>query len=176
MINVVKRILSHSAVNPERVLLDWVSAAEAVRFADVVTTFTAKIRELGPLSADAQQNAEAQQLKLEAALNASNGEKLRWVAAKQTEFMKDGNRYGEVFTAHETGRFLDGVIIEEMIIQQILLLLQREALSVMDIAKKLAVAPQTIFTYMMSLARKKMVEIAQIRDRDPLYTLSKQAA
>jgi F420-non-reducing hydrogenase iron-sulfur subunit len=176
MINVVKRILRHSAVNPERVLLEWVSAAEAVRFAEVVTSFTGKIRELGPLSADAQQDPQAQQLTLHAARNATNSEKLRWVGAKQTEFMKDGNRYGEVFTAHEIGRFLDGVIIEEMIIQQILLLLQQEALSVVDIAKKLAVTPQTIFTYMVSLARKKMVEVVNIRDRDPIYTLSKQAA
>jgi hypothetical protein len=176
MINVVKRILRHSAVNPERVLLEWVSAAEAVRFAEVVTSFTRAIRELGPLSADAQQDTDAQQLKLHAALNASNSEKLRWVAAKQTEFMKDGNRYGEVFTAHETGRFLDGVIIEEMIIQQILLLLQQEDMSVVDIANKLAVTPQTLFTYIVSLGRKKMIGVAQIRGRDPLYTLSKQAA
>jgi len=176
MINVVKRILRHSAVNPERVLLEWVSAAEAVRFAEVVTSFTGTIRELGPLSADAQQDSGGQQLKLKAALNASNSEKLRWVAAKQTEFMKDGNRYGEVFTAHETGRFLDGVIIEEMIIQQILLLLQKQALSVSDIAGKIAVAPQMIFMFIMSLARKKMVEVAHVRGRDPIYQLSKQPA
>ncbi len=176
MMNVVKRILRHSSVNPERVLLEWVSAAEAVRFADVVTSFTGKITGLGPLSADAPQDGPAQQLKLQAALNASNSEKLRWVAAKQTEFMKDGNRYGEVFTAHETGRFLDGVIVEEMIIQQMLLLLQQEAQSVMDIAGKLGEAPRTIVSYMASLARKKMVEVAHVRDRDPVYTLSKQAA
>jgi F420-non-reducing hydrogenase iron-sulfur subunit len=176
MINVVKRILRHSAVNSERVLLEWVSAAEAVRFAEVVTSFTGKIRELGPLSADAPQDTGAQQLKLHAALNASNSEKLRWVAAKQTEFTRDGNRYGEVFTAHETGRFLDGVIIEEMIIQQILLLLQQEDMSVIDIAKKLNMTPQAIFTYIVSLGRKKMVGVAHIRDRDPLYTVNKQAA
>ncbi len=176
MISVMKRVLGHIDVNPERVLLEWVSAAEAVRFADVVTTFTNRVRELGPLSADAKQGTETLQRKLAAARNAAVSEKLRWVAAKQTEFMKDGNKYGEVFTAHETGRFLDGVIIEEIIIQQILLLLQQEALSVTEIAKKLLETPQKIFTYMLSLKRKKLVEIAQIKDREPLYTLCKQAA
>jgi hypothetical protein len=176
MINVMKRVLGHIDVNPERVLLEWVSAAEAVRFADVVTTFTNRVRELGPLSADAKQNTDTLQRKLAAARNAAVSEKLRWVAAKQTEFMKDGNKYGEVFTEHETGRFLDGVIIEEIIIQQILLLLQKEALSVTEIAKKLLETPQTIFTYMLSLKRKKLVEVAQIKDREPLYTLCKQAA
>lgn len=176
MINVVKRILRHIAVNPERVLLEWVSAAEAVRFADVVTRFTAKIRELGPVGSDAKQGADDLRLKLEAAKNAAEGEKLRWVAAKQTEFMKDGNKYGEVFTAHETGRFLDGVIIEEIIIQQILLLLKQDALSVTAIAQKLLESPQKIFTYLLSLKRKKLVEVEQIKDREPLYTLCKQEA
>lgn len=172
MINVVKRILRHIAVNHERVLLEWVSAAEAVRFADVVTRFTGSIRELGPLLAEGSDDLR---FKLEAAKNASVCEKLRWVAAKQTEFMKDGNKYGEVFTAHETGRFLDGVIIEEIIIQQILLLLQRDSLSVSEIAKRLLEAPQKIVTYMLSLKRKKMVEVARIHDREPVYTLCKQA-
>ena len=176
MINVVKRTLGHIQVDPERVLLEWVSAAEAVRFADVVTNFTNKIKELGPLSADAKQGAAGLSLKLEAAKNAALSEKLRWVAAKQTEFMKDGNKYGEVFTAHETGRFLDGVIVEEIIIQQILLLLKQDALSVTQIAQKLLETPQKIFTYMLSLKRKKLVEVAQIKDREPLYTLCKQAA
>ena len=174
MINAVKRILRHCAVNPERVLLAWVSAAEAVRFAEVVTGFTGTIKGLGPLSADARQTPENFALKLEAAKNASSGEKLRWVAAKQTEFMKDGNKYGEVFTDHETGRFLDGVIIEELLIQQILLLLKKESLSVRDIAGKLFETPHRIFTYMLSLRRKKLVEVEQIKDREPLYKLCAQ--
>jgi hypothetical protein len=174
--NMVKRVLRHIGINTERLLLEWVSAAEGVRFAEVVTRLTEKLKQLGPLVTDANNGQEDLQLKLRAARNAVAGEKLRWVAAKQTEFMKDGNKYGEVFTAHETGRFLDGVIIEEIIIQQILLLLHQDALSVTEIAKKLLETPQTIFTYMLSLKRKKLVEVAQIQDREPRYTLCKQAA
>jgi len=36
-------------ISPERVLLDWVSASEANRFAQVVEEFTGWIRSLGPL-------------------------------------------------------------------------------------------------------------------------------
>jgi F420-non-reducing hydrogenase iron-sulfur subunit len=41
--------LSYAGIHPERVRLDWVSASEARRFADVVQEFTDQIRALGPL-------------------------------------------------------------------------------------------------------------------------------
>ena len=96
MINVVKRILTHLEINTDRVLLEWVSAAEGPRFAEVVTGIVNKVKELGPLGNDAKNGIEDLTFKLEAAKAAASGEKLRWVAAKQTEFMRDGNRYGEV--------------------------------------------------------------------------------
>ncbi len=42
------RLLSYIGIDRERVLVDWVSAAEGVRFAEVATTFTAQVKELGP--------------------------------------------------------------------------------------------------------------------------------
>ena len=45
--NVVTRVLKHLEINPERLLLEWVSAAEGLRFAEVVTNFTNQIKEKG---------------------------------------------------------------------------------------------------------------------------------
>jgi F420-non-reducing hydrogenase iron-sulfur subunit len=42
-------LLNYVGISPERVLLDWVSASEARRFADVVEGFTKRVRALGPL-------------------------------------------------------------------------------------------------------------------------------
>jgi len=42
------RLLKTVGIEPERVRLDWVSASEGVRFAQVVTEFTDAIRKLGP--------------------------------------------------------------------------------------------------------------------------------
>jgi coenzyme F420-reducing hydrogenase delta subunit len=41
--------LGYVGISPDRVLLDWVSASEANRFAQVVEEFTQWIRRLGPL-------------------------------------------------------------------------------------------------------------------------------
>jgi F420-non-reducing hydrogenase iron-sulfur subunit len=41
--------LSFVGIDPNRLLLDWVSASEAGRFAELVQEFTEWIRQLGPL-------------------------------------------------------------------------------------------------------------------------------
>jgi coenzyme F420-reducing hydrogenase delta subunit len=41
-------VLEDLGINPERFAIEWVSSAEAPRFAELVTKFTEKIRELGP--------------------------------------------------------------------------------------------------------------------------------
>ncbi len=43
-----KQLLTTLGLEPERVRLSWISASEGPRFAQVVTEFTEKIRELGP--------------------------------------------------------------------------------------------------------------------------------
>jgi F420-non-reducing hydrogenase iron-sulfur subunit len=41
-------VLEDLGIDPERFAIEWVSSAEAPRFAELVTKFTEKIRELGP--------------------------------------------------------------------------------------------------------------------------------
>jgi F420-non-reducing hydrogenase iron-sulfur subunit len=45
---VIKLLLEDVGINPERAALEWVSGAEAPQFAQKVTSFTQKIKELGP--------------------------------------------------------------------------------------------------------------------------------
>jgi F420-non-reducing hydrogenase iron-sulfur subunit len=41
-------VIEDLGIDPQRFAIEWVSSAEASRFADVVTEFTEKIRTLGP--------------------------------------------------------------------------------------------------------------------------------
>jgi len=45
----LKRLLKSFGVHPKRLRLEWVSASEGDRFAEVVNEFTEEIRQLGPL-------------------------------------------------------------------------------------------------------------------------------
>jgi F420-non-reducing hydrogenase iron-sulfur subunit len=44
----IQLVLEDLGIDPERFAIEWVSSAEAPRFAELVTKFTEKIRELGP--------------------------------------------------------------------------------------------------------------------------------
>lgn len=45
---VIKKIISYLGIDPRRVRLEWVSAAEGQKFAQVITDFVAEIKKLGP--------------------------------------------------------------------------------------------------------------------------------
>jgi F420-non-reducing hydrogenase iron-sulfur subunit len=47
-ISFMQKLLEFSGIDPERLVLKWVSSAEGPRFAQVVTDFVEKIRKLGP--------------------------------------------------------------------------------------------------------------------------------
>jgi len=44
-----KRLLEQFGIEPERLTLEWISAGEGRKFAEVVTRFTKRVRELGPI-------------------------------------------------------------------------------------------------------------------------------
>ena len=46
----LRNLLNYAGINPDRLRLAWVSAAEAPRFVQVTKEFVNTIRELGPLS------------------------------------------------------------------------------------------------------------------------------
>jgi len=49
VMHICKKLLEQIGVNPERLRLEWVSASEGIRFTEVITDFTKKLKELGPL-------------------------------------------------------------------------------------------------------------------------------
>ena len=48
-VELMKRLLLQLGIEPERLRLEWVSASEGARFAQVITDFTNTIKELGSL-------------------------------------------------------------------------------------------------------------------------------
>jgi len=45
---ILEKILGYLGIDPRRMRLEWISAAEGARFAEVVTEFTEEMRRLGP--------------------------------------------------------------------------------------------------------------------------------
>jgi coenzyme F420-reducing hydrogenase delta subunit/Fe-S-cluster-containing hydrogenase component 2 len=65
MMHLCKKLLRYAGVNPDRLRIEWISAAEGVRFAEIMNDFTAQLRELGPVGNGEGPGVDEVQSKLE---------------------------------------------------------------------------------------------------------------
>lgn len=73
----IKKVLTEVGLNPERFDLQWASAAEGPRFVKLITEFTDKMKQLGPLGAAEGLSPEEAQARAEKALAMVSDRKLR---------------------------------------------------------------------------------------------------
>ncbi len=51
-VTLLKKLLPQLGIDPQRLRLEWISATEGKRFAEVVTEFVEELKELGPMRAE----------------------------------------------------------------------------------------------------------------------------
>jgi coenzyme F420-reducing hydrogenase delta subunit len=159
-IEMAKRLLKAAGVESKRLRLEWVSASEGGRFAEVVSAFTEEIKVLGPIKFDKE--------RLKAVLMAASDYRLRILATKEKELLEGGNKYGEVFTQHEMDRLLDDLVQEDYEANLILLKLKKP-MSVKEIASELNLKLNVVLRHILDLKRQERIEIHEIRDNTPVY-------
>jgi len=49
MVQLCRKLLEHIGINPRRLRIEWVSAGEGIRFANIMNEFGAEIEKMGPL-------------------------------------------------------------------------------------------------------------------------------
>lgn len=49
MVHLCRRLLEHVGLDPARLRIEWISAAEGIKFADIMNDFGATLKKLGPL-------------------------------------------------------------------------------------------------------------------------------
>jgi hypothetical protein len=102
----VTNVLKGIGVNSERFSLQWASAAEAPRFVKLITEFTDKIKELGPLGQAEGIEPDEMKARLDKALAAVNSRKVRMVFGNTTKSIrKEG-----IFTQE----YITGIIEEKL--------------------------------------------------------------
>ena len=166
-VNMARRLLKHAGIDERRLRLEWISASEGERFAQVVTEFTEELKKLGPLPEE-----ERNSISLKAALRASMQPRLRIIATKEKVFTEEGNKYGEIFTQHETERLANSMVWDELNEQKILLVLEEGDASLKDIAEKVDLPIDLTFKYIMDLLRRGRV--VQEMDKEVKYALGRK--
>ncbi len=101
-------------VKPERLALDWASAAEASLFVELITKFTSLLKELGPLGEAEGISREESKLKLLAARSAVKSVKLRTRFAKLAQDLRQGDGYAPDVIEAKMGEKVNDAIIREI--------------------------------------------------------------
>jgi len=156
IVSLSKKLLEHIGVNPERLRLEWVSAAEGSRFAEVVNDFTKKLKELGPLGKGEGIDENALKFKLEAAqallpyMKLVERERLRVPLKSESE-------YHRFFNSEEFARLFHELFVDKLAMSEIMLLLRQGPHSGEKISEILGLKPSEVSKHVNLSARQGLV-------------------
>jgi coenzyme F420-reducing hydrogenase delta subunit len=171
------RILRRLKIKPEfsnRLRLEWVSASEGQRFAQVVNDFVEQVRELGPNPSrrPIKDTLQRKFVRITTAQDMVVSPRIRTLISKERELIEDGNVYGEKKSEDEFDVLMDEVIDAEFIRNQILEVVKDKPMSVKDIAKVMNFPTEIILKHVLALKKKARLIMTGIEGRSPLYMTS----
>jgi coenzyme F420-reducing hydrogenase delta subunit len=159
-----KKLLEYVGLNPTRLRLEWVSASEGNRYAEVVTDFTNELKEIGPLGKAEGMSQNTLKLKLEAIrkllpyIKLVEREKLRVRFENKAEYEK-------FYASDALKSLLNELIVDKLAISQIMLLLQQQALSTGEIADRLGMTRSDVSKHLNDSARQRLVTFDENQKR-----------
>jgi F420-non-reducing hydrogenase iron-sulfur subunit len=161
-VKTTRKILKKAQIDERRLGLEWISAAEGQRFADVVNEFTALIRELGPLQVGPQM--------VKAAKEEVADFRIRWLVGKERDLLEKGNVYGEEVLQEDFDKVMDDIIGTQFLRNSILTALEENPMSAKELAEKLGVPTDSIVENLIQLRKGQKVRL--IEDRPIRYEVS----
>jgi len=168
-IKMLKKLIARTGLEPERLRLEWVSASEGGRFAELVKDFTEQIKALGP-SPLAGEKPDPNILEDLLAAKATAGDfRLRVLVGREKGMIDDGNVYGEAVSQEELDEAMDEAIAAEYVRNKIYFMVKKEPLSVKELSKRLNLVPQMVLRHIVVMRRRGMVTVDRVEGTTPLY-------
>jgi coenzyme F420-reducing hydrogenase delta subunit len=164
-----KKIMKVVGVEPERLRLEWISAAEGERFAETVRDFTNQIKEMGP-SPVSGKIPDVDKLKaLFSAKNAVRDFRLKLLVSRELGIVMEGNVYNEKIPQSEMDALIDTAITHELDRCSIIFEIRDKSLSVEELSKRLALPPNKVLQHIVTLRDRGLVTLDRIEEDRPLY-------
>jgi F420-non-reducing hydrogenase iron-sulfur subunit len=168
-IKMLKKLLSLTGLEPDRLKLEWVSASEGQRFAKVVTEFTDQIKKLGPSSISRKHPNKKILQNMQAAKSAASDFRLRVLVGRERELTEKNNVYEEKISQTEFDALLDEAVEAEFTRHKIYQLTKAEPLSVKVLAEVLEKKPADVLKEIVAMRRRNMIGFDHIKGTTPFY-------
>ena len=165
----LQKLLAKTGLEPQRIRLEWNSAAEGQRFANLVKEFTEQVRAVGPTPLRAPTPNTEKLLNVRAAKEAADGFRLRALVGKEEKLVTEGNVYGEKVAQNDFTAKMEAAVETEFQVHRIHIILQDGPRSVKDIAKQLGMQPRSVLSYVVALRQRGWVDMKEAVEGTPLY-------
>ena len=155
-VHICKKLLKYIGVNPDRLRIDWISASEGVRFAEVMNDYAQNMKETGVLG-----EAEGiDKVVLNRRLEAIN-KLIPYIKLVERERLrlpeKSEEAYNNFFNSDEVNTLFNELIGDKLAISQIVLLLQEKPLSTSEISEILGLNPSEVSKHINNSSRQGLV-------------------
>jgi len=168
-IKMLKRLIAQTGLEAGRLSLEWVSASEGERFAQIVKDFTNQIRALGP-SPLSGEKPEVNILEgMLAAKAAAEDFRLRVLVGRERKLVEEENAYGEKVNQGEFDETMDEGIKAEYTRNRVYILLRKQPMSVKELSASLGLEPGKMLRHIVVMRRRGLVAVDRIEKGSPLY-------
>ena len=154
---ICKKIMERIGLDPERLSIEFMSGGDGNRLAEVVNTFTDKVKELGPIGV--AEGIEKNKLKGDLESVRKLIPYLRLVEREKFRVpVKSEEAYREFFASDRVCRLFDELIGDNLAISRIVSLLGEKPLSTGEISETLGLNPSEVSKHMKSSSRQGLVK------------------
>jgi F420-non-reducing hydrogenase iron-sulfur subunit len=151
-----KRILEHLGVSPDRLRLEWVSAGEGIRFADVMNDFSGQVKNLGPFGASEDADIAELRSRLEIATHL-----VPYIKLVERERLRVPVRteegYRQFFGSDDFNTLFADLILDKLDMSRIMGLVRQKAASAGEISASLSLNPSNVARHLHDLAQQGLV-------------------
>ncbi len=163
MVSICHEIMGRIGLNPQRLRLEWVSAGEGIRFAQIMNEFGPDIKKLGPLGRGEGVDGQTLKFRIEAVTRL-----IPYIKLVQSERLRVPERsekaYREFFGGEEFRRLFEELVGDKLAVSQIVLLLRKRPHSPGEISEILGLSPSEIGRYLKASARQGLIRFDQNRN------------
>jgi F420-non-reducing hydrogenase iron-sulfur subunit len=168
-IKMLKKLIALTGLELGRLRLEWVSAAEGQRFAQVITEFTEQIKKLGPSSVSSKNPNPRMLENLQAAKSAASDFKLRVLVGRELGLTEKGNVYQEKIPQEEFDSLLDEAVEAEFVRHKIHVLTTNATLPVKALSEAVEKKPADVLKHIVAMRRRNMITVDHVEGTTPFY-------
>ncbi len=168
-IKMLKKLMSLSGLNSERLRLEWISPLEEAKFTEIIRDFVGQMKTLGCSPLAGEKPDVNMLINLEAAKSAAEDFRLRVLVGREKWLLDNGNVYGEPVNEGEFDALLDEIVKAEFIRHKIHYLTREKPRSLKELAAFVGIKPALVLRHIMNMRRKGMIALDRIEGTTPLY-------